>query len=282
MKDKTILITGATSGIGKATAIALAQMGSRIIFNSRNEQKGIHAAQEIQKLVPGAKVDFFPCDLSSLEAVDRFASKVQQEVDQIDVLINNAGVMPTSRQYSQDGIELNWAVNYLAGRLLTDRLIDKLKAAEEGRIIFVSSIVHKQGRIDLQDLNKQHQPFNALRFYASSKLAQVVLARDLADQYASSGISVFSLHPGVIGTQIGRDLPRPLPWIFKTFFKGPDKGARTSVFLASSPQLSSQSGQHFINKKQAAYHPIADDLSFRKGLAEATHAQIQTIIPSHN
>lgn len=277
MQDKTILITGATSGIGKATSIALAQKGAHIIFNTRNEQRGIATQREIQEKSGNSKVDFLPCDLSSLKQVDTFASLVQQQYPKIDVLINNAGVFPTSPKTSQDGFEMGWAVNYLAGFLLTNKLLPQVKAAPQGRIIFVSSIVHTSGKIELDDFERKNKPFRTLPAYSTSKLAQVIMMKELANRLAESPVTANALHPGIIGSNIARDLPWPLPNMSQFLFKGPKHGARTSIYLASDPKASELSGHYFVNKKIAKNHPLADDESFRKAFWELSEQQIEAV-----
>ncbi len=268
MQDKTILITGATSGLGKATAIALAQKGASILFNSRDEAKGKAVQAEIQEASGNSRVQFFPCDLSSLAQVRTFAQQVHASADKIDVLINNAGVMPTSRQQTQDGFELGLGVNYLAGFLLTESLLDKLKAAKQGRIILVSSMVHKSGNLDLDKMEDESDSFKSLAFYARSKLAQVVYMKELAYRLRETAVTANALHPGVIGTDIARDLPWVLQSLYKLLFKSPEKGAQTQIYLASDSSLASVSGQYFQNKKQAPYHKLGDDEAFREALVQ--------------
>jgi NAD(P)-dependent dehydrogenase (short-subunit alcohol dehydrogenase family) len=275
MRDKTILITGATSGIGKATGMALAQKGAHIIFNTRNEEKALATRQEIQQKTGNSKVDFFYCDLSSLKQVNTFAEKIQQQYPKIDVLINNAGVFPSSRQSSQDGYEMGWAVNYLAGFLLTNKLLPQVQEASQGRIIMVSSIVQAIGKIDLEDLAQNNRSFGTFSSYATSKLAQIIMMKELAKRLENTSTTVNALHPGVIGSNIVRDLPWPLPKVAKFLFKGPKQGAKTAVYLASDPKGGKVSGHYFINNKVVRYNEIADDVDFRKAFWEGTKQQIE-------
>jgi len=274
MQDKTILVTGATSGIGKATSIALAKKGAHIIFNTRDEQKGIETQREIQEQSDNANVEVLSCDLSSLKEVNTFAEKIQQQYSKIDVLINNAGVFPTSPKTSHDGFEMGWAVNYLAGFLLTNKLMPQINEAPQGRILFVSSIVHTSGNIDLDDLERKNRTFRTLPYYADSKLAQVLMMKELADRQSNTSTTVNALHPGIIGSNIARDLPWPLPKLAPLVLNNTQKGARTSVYLASNPKAGNMNGYYFVNKKIKKHSSIADDIDFRNTFWELSKNQI--------
>lgn len=274
MQDKTILITGATSGIGKETAKALAKNGARVLFNSRNEQKGKETQAEIQEFAGHDKVHFTACDLSSLKQIRHFADWASQATSQIDVLIHNAGVFSISRRVSQDGFEEGWAVNYLAPYLLTHLLADQVKEADQGRIIFVSSVVHKMGKIDVHNLSEEKSTFNPFYFYGKSKLAQILFMKELAHRLNQTQVTANALHPGVIGTSIARDFPKPIQSLFRAFVKTPRQGAETTLFLASNTIIAQTSGKYFVNQKEAKYHALGDDEAFRKALWEGTCEQL--------
>lgn len=270
MQDKTILITGATSGIGKETAKALAKRGARILFNSRNNQKGEETCEELKAYAGHKNILQGPCDLASLEQIKDFGNWATQQTSKIDVLIHNAGVFPTSTQLSDDQYELGWAVNYLASFLLTQQVIDKVKVAPQGRIIFVSSTVHKLGELSPSQLPPPPEYFKPFAYYGKSKLAQMLFMKELALRLAHTNISTHALHPGVIGTNITRDFPPFIQSLFRLFFKSPEAGAQTTIFLASDPQLQHASGKYFINKKERKYHRKVNDASLREALWHAT------------
>ena len=242
MRGKQCVITGGNSGIGKATALALADLGANIILVCRDEAKGEAAVADIQRRSNNKAISLINADLASLESVRELAATLNDRLDQLDVLINNAGVMCEKRATSVDGFELQWAVNHLAPLLLT-RLLQAPLARAKGRVVNVSSQVHRMGLIQFDDLQWQ-QKYKMFKSYGQSKLALIMCSNKLSEAWQPLGITINCLHPGVIATNLGGT-----PKLMKLFLSGPDKGARTSVYLASSAEVEGITGGCFLNCK---------------------------------
>lgn len=249
---KTVIITGANSGIGKATALELANRGATVILGCRCLGKGEAAATEIKNLSGNANVSAMKLDLASLDSVRKFVENFKAKEISLDVLINNAGVMLCPFKKTEDGIEEHLSVNYLGHFLLTLLLLDKLRAAPEARIINVSAVAHYVATIQLEDINLEtnYVPREA---YGQSKLAQVMFTRELAKRLEGTKITVNSLHPGIVrGTGLVKYTPLNRLWVrFVTFpvtwllLKTPKDGAQTTVFLATSAEVEGISGKYF-------------------------------------
>ena len=252
MHGKQCVITGGNSGIGKATALALANKGATVTLVCRDEAKGEAAVADLQSKSGNPAINLINADLASLESVRELATVLTEQTDQLDVLINNAGVMCEKRATSVDGYELQWAVNHLAPLLLT-RLLHEPLANAHGRVVNVSSQVHKMGLIQFDDLQWQ-QKYKMFKSYGQSKLAMIMCANKLAEAWQPQGITVNCLHPGVIATNLGGT-----PKLMKLFLSGPEKGARTSIYLASSPEVSGVTGAYFINCKASKTSAAAQD-----------------------
>ncbi|MDX2286647.1 MAG: SDR family oxidoreductase [Bacteroidia bacterium] len=250
MKGKTVVITGATSGIGRATALGLARMGARVIFNSRDAGRGEAARQSLIQASGNPDLHVFPCDLGSLDAVRQFAAAVAGQFPSVDVLINNAGVWEPSRRMSADGFEYTLAVNHLSHFLLTGLLLEPLKAAGHARVVNVSSDIHPRGSLDFSDLQLA-QRYDGIQAYANSKLMNILFTRLLAEKYRDAGIVSNALHPGFVST----DIARSSNWFIRLFFKltaiSTEKGAETSLYLASAPEAGGISGEYFARKAVA-------------------------------
>ena len=244
MKDKTCLVTGANSGIGLETARGLAKQGARVAMVCRNAEKGEAARQDIISSTGNDQVDLLIADLSSLAAVRKLAEEVNSKYDQLHVLIHNAGLMSKQREVSADGFELQFAVHHLATFLLTDLLLDLLKASKPARIVNVASMMHKMGKINFDDLQSE-QKFGTYSTYGQSKLAMIHYTYDLAEKLKGTGVTVNALHPGAVATNIG------FPGWMNLFLASPEKGARTTLFLATSSDIEGVSGQYFNNCKVA-------------------------------
>ncbi|GGK69322.1 SDR family oxidoreductase [Rufibacter glacialis] len=261
-EDKTILITGASSGIGKATAEALARHGHQLILVCRNQQRGQQALTEIQQKNPQARLHLFLADLSSLQEVRRLAEELQPAFPVIDVLINNAGLIPGYFETTPDGFEVAWATNHLAPFLLTNLLMDQLLASEQGRVINVSSEAHRLGQIDFEHAGKP-QKYSAITAYADSKLANIHFTYELARRTEFTNLTVNCLHPGIIASGFGRNSNFFIRHFFRLsrfFMKSPAKGAQTSVYLATSPYVKLVSGKYFKNSQQVK--SAADSYNF--------------------
>ncbi len=250
IEDKICIITGANSGIGKATAIGLAKMNTTVVMLCRNKEAGGIAQKEIIGESGNKKVDLLICDLSSQEQIRKFVDEFKQKYQNLHVLINNAGVMASKRKLSVDGFEMNFAVNHLAPFLLTNLLLDVLKKSAPSRIINVSSGMHKMAKIDFDDLQSENKKHRLFRVYGVSKLALMLFSYELSRKLDGTGVTVNNIHPGVVNTNLGRDMSKIGRRFGKIFFKSPEKGAKTSIYLASSPEVEGVTGKYYIKKQQ--------------------------------
>jgi NAD(P)-dependent dehydrogenase (short-subunit alcohol dehydrogenase family) len=245
MQGKTVLITGATAGIGLKTAEALAAKGAALLVAGRDAAKTERVAAALRGT--GADATPFVADLSVQAEVRRLAEEVQAHTDRIDVLINNAGAVFAKRRESADGIELTFAVNHLAPFLLTNLLFDTLKASAPARVVTVASALHAQGSMNFEDLNYR-QGWGPMKSYSRSKLANVMFAYELARRTAGTGLTSNALHPGLVGSHLG-DNNKGLFGIgfrlVKLFALSPEDGAKTSVHLASAPDVANDTGKYF-------------------------------------
>ena len=262
MKDKICVITGANSGIGKETAIALANKGSHIVMICRNQEKGEMARQEIIKSTGNQNIDLLMADLSSLADIRQLAEKLKTKYNHIDILIHNAGSTFMKREINADGNEMTFAVNYLAVYELTMLTLPLLKAAPEGRIVIVSSALEAMGRINWDDINYDRRPYNIIASYAQSKLMLIIFTKELAKRLSDTHITVNVLHPGGVATNLGitnNNLFYKLVWKFIGWFMvSAKKGAETSVYLATSPEVSGITGKYWSSKKLRENNPAAD------------------------
>jgi len=249
MRGKTVLITGATSGIGKATALSLAAMGAHLAITGRDPERTKRTAQEIRAAGGGA-VQVFLAELSAQADVRRLADEVGQQLPRIDVLINNAGGCWNTRHTTPDGLERTFAVNHLAPFLLTHLLLNQLKRTGSARVITISSNAQALGRINFDDLQGA-RAYSGARAYNQSKLANVLFTYELARRLADTTVTANTLHPGVVSTSFGAEDPgrlqRVLVPILRPFMKTPAQGAATSVHLASAPELTQTTGRYFAN-----------------------------------
>jgi len=251
MAGKTVLITGGTGGIGKATALGLAARGARIAITGRHAGRAARAAEEI-RAVASAPVDVFIADLSSQQEVRRLAGDVLQTLDRIEVLVNNVGGFWNTRRLTADGLEHTFALNHLAPFLLTNLLLERLKESEPARVVTVSSGAQAMGRMDFADLQAERS-YSGQRAYNQSKLANVLFTHGLASRLAGTGVTANALHPGVVATAFGAEDPGSmqafLTPLVQRWMKSPQQGAETSVHLASAPQLENVTGRYFANSK---------------------------------
>jgi retinol dehydrogenase-14 len=265
MRNKVILITGSTDGIGRQTAIELASLGATVLVHGRNAARGKIVVEEIQTSTGNSKIDLLIADLSSLNQVRELASEVQRRYDHLDVLINNAGVFMNERVLTPDGFEMTYAVNHLAPFLLTNLLLGLLKKSAPARVITVSSIAHTRGRIDFENLQAE-QSFGGYYAYALSKLANVLFTYQLAHQLMGTGVTSNCLHPGVIGTKLlraGFNMPGATT----------ADGAETLIHLASSQEVEHVTGKYFQNKISISSAPITYDETLQRELWTVTQKQ---------
>lgn len=253
MQGRTVLITGATSGIGRATALALAAQGAQLIVVARDPARGEALLRDLSAAAPGTPAaDLRLADLSSLADVRRLAREVRASHSQLHALINNAGGVHQTRQTTVDGLELTFALNHLAYFVLTNELLDLLRATPGARIVNVSSSAQAQGHIDFGDLQGERK-YAPMRAYFPSKLANVLFTYELARRLAGSGVTVNALHPGVVNSNFGGQIRGPMGLamsLIKRFGSvSPAQGAGTTVYLATSPEVEGVSGRYFERQK---------------------------------
>jgi NAD(P)-dependent dehydrogenase (short-subunit alcohol dehydrogenase family) len=251
MQSKTVLVTGANQGIGKATAIALAARGAHVVIVARNAEKGRAALAEVEA-AGKAGAELIVGDLSSQEQVRRVAADFKSRHDHLDVLVNNAGVFVPERQTTVDGLEETFALNHLGYFLLTRELLDVLQATPGARIVNVSSEAHRGARMLWDDLQFAHTRYRGLKAYGQSKLANVLFTYELARRLEGTGVTANCLHPGVIASGFGHTYGSALSVILKIarpFLLSAEEGARTTVYLASSPEVAGVTGKYFAKCK---------------------------------
>jgi len=263
MNGKICVVTGANSGIGKETALGLAQMGARVVMVCRNADKGKAALEDGRRDSANSQADLLIADMSSQASVRELAKQIRAKYPQLDVLINNAGAVMRTRALSADGIEMTVAANHLGPALLTALLLDLLKASAPCRIVNVSSHAHRTGPIDVNDLQFERRKFSSFKAYGQSKLLMNAYAFELARRLEGTGITANCLHPGVIATNLGGTNP-PLAWrimfgLMKPFLLNAKQGAQTTLYVASAPELAGVSGKYFAKSKIAESSPQSRD-----------------------
>ena len=274
MKDKVVLITGATSGIGKQTALALAKMGARVVVTGRSKQSGEEAVAEIKTARGNAKVDLLIGDLSAQKNVHALAEQFKARYDRLDVLINNAGLAASERKLTEDGIESNFAVNVVTPYLLTRLLMDSLKKSPSPRVVTLMG-GDVPAKLDMDNLQSE-KSFDGLNTYSQTKLAMMVLMYEFAQREKDVTINV--CYPGQASTNMTRSvtpemLPRAMRWMFPVFKlmvrddggKSAAKASRSSIYLASSPEVEGVTGKYFdTNCKEAAWSPAVMEADVRE------------------
>ncbi len=270
MQGKICMVTGANSGIGKATALELAQLGATVVMVCRDRARGEEARSEITTKSRNNAVDLLLADLSSQQSIRQLVENFQQHYTHLHVLINNAGAGAafTGRRETVDGLEMTFAVNYLAPFLLTNLLLDVLKASAPARIVNVSSNSHEAGYIKLDDLQAEH--YKSMRAYGQSKLAVVLFTYELARRLQGTGVTANCLHPGFVATNFGqRDVGpavRLLVKLIGSFGASPQEGAKTSIYLASSPEVEGVTGTYFVKSIPKRSAAISYDESLQRQL----------------
>ncbi|KAM6153199.1 retinol dehydrogenase 13 [Erethizon dorsatum] len=264
---KTVIVTGANTGIGKQTALELARRGGRVILACRDMEKCEAAAKDIRGETLNPCVHARHLDLASLRSVREFAARVIKEEERVDILINNAAMMRCPHWATEDGFEMQLGVNHLGHFLLTNLLLDKLKASAPSRVINLSSLAHVAGHIDFDDLNWQKRKYNTKAAYCQSKLAVVLFTKELSRRLHGTGVTVNALHPGVARTELGRHTGMhsstfssfTLGPIFWLLVKSPQLAAQPSTYLAVAEELEGVSGKYFDGLKEKAPAPEAED-----------------------
>jgi NAD(P)-dependent dehydrogenase (short-subunit alcohol dehydrogenase family) len=271
MNGKTVIITGGNAGIGKATAIDLAKKGATVLITSRSEDKARNAVEEIKKASGSERVEFIRIDLGSQESVRSTAEEIKTRFPKIDVLINNAGCYLSDLQLSPEGIELQFATNHLGHFLLTNLLMDNLKASGTGRIIHLASIAHKSTRkLDLEDLNFKNDEYGGWKSYSRSKFCNILFTKELARRLEGTGLTANAVHPGGVRTEIAEkdaNWYTKLGWVaMKPFMITVEQGAATSILLASSPKVEGITGQYWVRSKQEWSNRPSQDPELAKKL----------------
>jgi NAD(P)-dependent dehydrogenase (short-subunit alcohol dehydrogenase family) len=274
MLGKVCIITGANSGIGKATAMGLSNMGATVVMVCRDQARGEEAQKEIKELTGNDNIDLMIADLSSQASLRELAENIQQRYQHIHVLVNNAGLINLTRQETTEGFEAIFAVNYLAPFLLTNLLLDELKASAPARIINVSSDSHQSGYINMHDLQSKQQ-YRFMRSYGQSKLAVVLFTYELARRLQGTGVTANCLHPGFVATNfaqngVGKAGRSIVKLIFSSLGISPEEGAKTSIYLASSPEVEGVSGKYFVKSIPVRSAPISYDETLQRQLWDET------------
>ncbi len=260
MTGRTAVITGATGGIGKATALGLARLGARVAITGRDRARAQAVATEIRRAA--GEADVFVADMTSQQEVRRLAGELLDRYPRIDVLVNNVGGYWNTRHVTPDGLERTFALNHLAPFLLTNLLLDRLTVSAPARVVTVSSQAHAMGRIDFDDLQGERH-YSGARAYNQSKLANVLFNDELARRTSGHGVTANALHPGVVRTGFGSEDPGRLQKMLvplgKWLMKSPEKGAETSIYLASSPDVQRVTGRYFADSKPKKPAPASRD-----------------------
>ncbi len=244
-KKKIALVTGANSGMGKATAAALADRGYLVVMLCRNKERAEAALKDLQE-VNGRDLKLMLCNLANMNDIRRFTEEFKENFEELDVLVNNAGVISLNRRETEDGLEEQFGVNHIGHFLLTLRLLDRMRSGS--RIVVVASGAHKVGRIHFEDYNLK-KGFNVISAYSQSKLANILFARELAMRLRDRGITVNCCHPGAVATSMGIDsntgFGKTIVKLLKPYFLTPEMGASTAVYLATSPDVANVTGKYF-------------------------------------
>ncbi|WOJ90805.1 SDR family oxidoreductase [Methylocapsa polymorpha] len=266
LQGKTCLITGATFGIGRETALGLARQGARVVIVGRDAGRTAETARWLRQEAGNDQIDFLLADLSSQAEVRRLADEFRRTQDRLDILINNAGAIFTKRETTVDGFERTWALNHLAYVLLTLELLDSLKASAPARVINVASKAHVGVALDFDDLQSARN-YSGFKTYGRSKLANILFTYALARRLENAGVSANCLHPGVVATGIARDMNGLFKLVFAAvtpWLTTPEQGAATSIFLAASAEAAGVNGKYFDKCKPAR----SSDASYDEAVQE--------------
>ena len=261
MDGKVALVTGANAGMGKVIATELARQGASVVMVSRDRHRGEEAMKEISSATGNASLDLLVADLSSQQEMRRLANEFQQRYSSLHILVNNAGAHIQQRQMSVDGIEMNLAINHLSAFLLTHLLLDSMRTSASARIVNVASNSMTR-TINLDDLQSE-KTFVPFEVYGQAKLAMVMCSYALARKLIGTGITVNALHPGITATNIvdnvAPPIVRPFVGVIKLFLQSPEQGARTALYLATSPEVEGITGKYFVRGKPGRSVPISYD-----------------------
>lgn len=271
LRGRVCLVTGATRGIGRATAEALARLGATVLVHGRDSASVGAVCRAIVRSSRNPEIHGVVGDFASLAAVRRLAAEVAAEHPRLDVLVNNAGTSSLERRATKDGFEWLFGINHLAPFLLTNLLLPQLTAAGAARVVTVASMAYKRGALDLDDPNWDKRKYDSLKAYGASKLANILFTRELARRLGRTKITANCLHPGVVATNIFAHLG-PLGRVFgivaRPLLLSADAGAKTSVYLASSPEVANVTGKYFNRCREAALEARAEDAAAARTLWE--------------
>lgn len=275
MKGKTVIVTGGNNGIGLETAVGLSTLGAHVVITARNQAKGDAALADIKDRSGNDSVQLMLADFASLSSIRDFAADFKKNHDRLDVLVNNAGGLNTSRSETQDGFETTFGVNHLGYFLVTNLLLDMLKASTPARVVSVSSRAHVRRKgMNFDDLNSEHG-YSGMGVYGDSKLANVLFTYELARRLEGSSVTANCLHPGVVRSGFGQNNSGLISLLFKSaytlmtpFTKSNAQGAATSIYLASSPEVEGVTGKYFADSKETESNPASHDKEAAKRLWE--------------
>jgi NAD(P)-dependent dehydrogenase (short-subunit alcohol dehydrogenase family) len=277
MRGKVALVTGANSGMGLATTVELARKGAKVIMVCRNRQRGEEALAAAKQKSHSEAIELMLCDLASLESIRSFAEEFTQKYPILDVLINNAGVVTIKRQLTKDGFEMDLGVNHLGHFLLTNLLLEPLKAAEQGRIVVVASGAYKIGSLHYEDSTLTRR-FNPAKAYARSKLANILFTKELAARLHGTKVTVNCVHPGAVGTNIGVNretgFGKSILKLLSYFFLTSEQGADTAIYLATEPKLQEVTGQYYYRRKIKQLSPRAQNKQEAQRLWQWSQEQV--------
>ncbi len=276
---KIALVTGGSSGLGKAAAIELARQKVAVFILCRDEISGLKTVQEIQTASGSPHISFFTADLSSQKSIHRLVDQIFKELPKLDILIHAAGTLQPSRISTIDGLETTFAVNHLASFLLTQKLLPLLRASSSARILVLSSRAEELGNIDFDDL-QMHKSYSAIKSYCQSKLANILFTYELARKLEKTKITVNCLHPGLVNTNLGRNLPiliRTLIWCIRPFMTHPSRAIEPVIRLALDPQFEGVSGKYFLGTQEGKSSPKSYDPVLAKRLWEMSEQLTQSL-----
>lgn len=268
LQGRICLVTGATSGIGEETALGLARLGAGVVLVGRDPGRAERSRERVASDSGNPAVDLVLADLASLAAVRRLAAEVLQRYPELHVLVNNAGVVHLKRTATAEGFEATFGVNHLAHFLLSHLLLERLAASAPARIVNVASDAHGFGRLDLDDLQSEKR-YSAMRVYGASKLANILFTYELARRVEGRGITVNCLHPGAVATRLGKNngrLGRVVTAALKPFFLSAARGAETSIYAASAPELEGTTGKYFVRCREQTSSPASYDRDLARRL----------------
>lgn len=273
MDGKVCLVTGANSGVGMATARELARLGATVVMVARSRERAEPVLAEIRRATGNQKVELMIADLSSQQSIHSLAAAFKQKYDQLHVLVNNAGAIFQKRAVTVDGLEATFALNHLGYFLLTNLLLDLIKASAPARIISVSSGAHAMGSIQFDDLQSERK-YGAMRAYSQSKLANILFTVELARRLAGTGVTANCLHPGFVRSGFATETAgsRALLAVLRPFTISPEQAAETPVYLATSAEVAGVTGKYFIKKRVARSTAASTDMAAARRLWQVSAA----------